>query len=373
MVSISVLETSGMGQNPSVGAASLYDVLADPKTSQQLIKSHGIPDRPLHILSVVAAMTTSPTQYLSALSLASSPSPSSHRAPPPPQSSSKPTPSYRSLSKSHRRLESTIAALQSQLSEEKRSAAWWKNRVCELDARCRSIDVDLARVTREKHALDWTVAKLQMRETLVPRMIEAATQTDEVEGGKTMAGGQEGESQKDLVIKTLIQMVWDKQGESVLLSTGAPAGCECDAARALRNLFPRQPSADLAAAGPYEGAPEEETEEEREGDDLLKRILRRRGKRPGRPRATGALERGDDGSVPLAETPPHPHPHPHPQASSEARREKKEALKMRVWEARERVDRLRKQNGVLEELIREGSEADSNRAADEYGNRFGYG
>ncbi|PWW72853.1 hypothetical protein C7212DRAFT_18778, partial [Tuber magnatum] len=124
-------------------------------------------------------MTTSPTQYLSALSLTSSPSTSSHQVPPPPQSSSKPMPSYRSLLKSHRRLESTIATLQSQLNEEKRSAAWWKNRVCELDARCRSIDIDLACVTREKHTLGRTVAMFQMRERLVPRMIEAATQTDE--------------------------------------------------------------------------------------------------------------------------------------------------------------------------------------------------
>ncbi|CAZ86597.1 unnamed protein product [Tuber melanosporum] len=259
-------------------------------------------------------MTTSPTQYLSALSLASSP----------PQSSGKPIPSYQSLLESHRHLESTIAALQSQLDEEKRSAAWWKSRVCELDARCRSIDVDLARVTKEKHALDRTVARFQMRERLVPRMIEAVTQTDEEEEGENA-----GESQKDLVINALIQMVWNNRAESMLLPTGAPAGCECDAAKALRNLFPKP---------------------------------------PGKARPMGSLEGRDSGRVALAETPPHPHP----EAASKPRQEKRAALKMQVWAARERVDRLRKENEVLEGLLRGGSEADSNRAAEKYGDGFGY-
>ncbi|KAG0639614.1 hypothetical protein HOY80DRAFT_921306 [Tuber brumale] len=259
-------------------------------------------------------MTTPPTQYLSALSLASSP----------PQSSGKQTPSYRSLLKSHRRLESTITALQSQLNEEKRSAAWWKNRVCELDARCRSIDVDLARVTKEKHALDRTVAMFQMRERLVPRMIEAETQTDEEGEGENA-----GESQKDLVIKALAQMVWNKQVESVLLPTGAPAGCECDAAKALRNLFPKPPS---------------------------------------KARDMGPLEGRESGRAPLAETPPHPHP----EAASKPRREKRAALKMRIWAERERVDRLQKENEVLEGLLRGGPEANSNRAAERYGDGFGY-
>ncbi|KAG0138763.1 hypothetical protein HOY82DRAFT_544784 [Tuber indicum] len=300
-------------------------------------------------------MTTSPTQYLSALSLASSP----------PQSSGKPTPSYRSLLKSHRRLESTIAALQSQLNEEKRSAAWWKRRVCELDERCRSIDVDLARVTKEKHALDLTVARFQMRERLVPRMIEAVTQTDEEEEGE---GENAGESQKDLVINALIQMVWNNRAESTLLPTGAPAGCECDAAKALRNLFSKPPGKGVVAAGPSAGAPDEETEEEGVEEDLLKRILRRRGKRLGRARPMGSLEGRDSGGVAFAET----QPHPHPEAASKPRQEKRAALKMQVWAARERVDRLRKENEVLEGLLRGGSEADGNRAAERHGDGFGY-
>ncbi|PUU76855.1 hypothetical protein B9Z19DRAFT_988953 [Tuber borchii] len=275
-------------------------------------------------------MATSPTQYISALSLASSPSPSSHRAPPQSQSSDKPTPSYRSLLKSHRRLESTIAGLQSQLNEEKRSAAWWKNRVCELDARCRSIDVDLARVTKEKHILDRAVAKFQMRERLVPRMIEAAAQTDEdEEGGGNATERREAESRKDLVIKALVQMVWNKRAESVPLSTSVPAGCECDAAEVLRNLFSEPPNAT---------------------------------------RTMGALDGRDNGRAPFVQSPPHPHP----EAASKARQEKREALKMRLWAARDKVDGLRKENGVLEELLQEGSEADRNPIAEGDGDEFGY-
>ncbi|RPB04928.1 hypothetical protein L873DRAFT_1798787 [Choiromyces venosus 120613-1] len=364
--------------NPGISVVSRSDVLADPntpnnKSSQQVTKSHTIPHRPtsLPASSLTTAMTTSPTptRYFSALSLASSPSPSSYRAPPPPQPSSKPTPSYKSLLKSHRRLESTIAALQSQLSEEKRSAAWWKNRVCELDSRCRSIDVDLARVTKEKHTLDRIVAKLQMRQRIVPRMIDAATQTDEEEDGNATEKN-EGEIQKDLVIKALIQMVWNKQAESALLSSGAPAGCECDAAKALRDLFPKPPSAGVATtAGSSARAPEGEAMDEgMEEDDPLKRILRRRGKRLSKARATGALEWRDNGRVPHVEAPPHPHP----EVFSKARRERKEALKMRLRAAREMVDGLQKENGVLEELLREGSEVGSNRAGEKYGDRFGY-
>jgi len=358
--------------NRSVSTASLDDVLADPthRTSQQTAGSHPIPHRPASppTSSVTTAMATSPTQYISALSLASSPSPSSHRAPPQSQSSDKPTPSYRSLLKSHRRLESTIAALQSQLNEEKRSAAWWKNRVCELDARCRSIDVDLARVTKEKHILDRAVAKFQMRERLVPRMIEAAAQTDEdEEGGENATERREGENRKDLVIKALVQMVWNKRAESMPLSTSVPAGCECDAAEVLRNLFSEPPNASVAAAGPSARALEEETEDEGAGDDPLKRMLRTRGGL-GKARTTGALDGRDSGRAPFVESPPHPHP----EAASKARQEKKEALKMRLWAARERVDGLRKENGVLEELLREGSEADRNPIAEGYGDEFGH-
>lgn len=358
--------------NRSVSAASLDDVLADPthRTSQQTAGSHPIPHRPTFppTSSATTAMATSPTQYISALSLASSPSPSSHRAPPQSQSPDKPTPSYRSLLKSHRRLESTIAALQSQLNEEKRSAAWWKDRVCELDARCRSIDVDLARVTKEKHILDRTVAKFQMRERLVPRMIEASAQTDEdEEGGGNATERREGESRKDLVIKALVQMVWNKRAESMPFSTCAPAGCECDAAEVLRNLFSEPPNSSVAAAGPSARALEDETEDEREEDDPLKRILRTRRKRPSKAQTIGALDRGDSGRVPFVESPPHPHP----EAASKARQEKKEALKMRLWAARERVDGLRKESGVLEELLREGSEADRNSIAEGYGDEFG--
>jgi len=205
-----------------------------------------------------------------------------------------------------------------------------------------------------------------MRERLVPRMIEAAAQTD--------GERQERESQKDLVIKALIEMAWDKRAESVPLSTSAPAGCECGAAKALRNLFSEAPSASVvaAAAGPSAEralAEETETEDEREGDDPLKRILRTRRKRLGKARTVGILEGRDSGRVPLVESPPHP---PHPEAASKARQEKKEALRIRLWAAREKVDGLRKENGALEELLREGSEADRNPAAERYGDEFGY-
>jgi len=194
-------------------------------------------------------------------------------------------------------------------------------------------------------------------------MIEAAAQTDEEEGG-----GQEGGSQKDLVIKALAQMVWNKRAESVPLSTSAPAGCECDAAKALRNLFSEPPSASVAAASPSAGALEEETEEEKEGDDPLKRILRTRTKRRDKARTAGVLEGKDSGRVPLVESPPLPHP----EAASNARQEKKEALKIQLWAARERVDRLRKENGALEELLREGSEAGRNPTTERYGDDFDY-
>lgn len=271
--------------------------------------------------------------------------------------------------KSHRRLESTIAALQSQLNEEKRSAAWWKNRVCELDARCRSIDVDLARVTKEKHILDRAVAKFQMRERLVPRMIEAAAQTDEdEEGGGNATERREGENRKDLVIKALVQMVWNKRAESAPFSTCAPAGCECDAAEVLRNLFSEPPNSSAAAASPSARAPEEETEDEREGDDPLKRILRTRRKRPGKARTIGAPDGGDSGRAPFVESPLHSHP----ETASKARQEKREALKMRLWAARDRVDGIWKEKRALEELLREGSEADTNPIAEGYGDEFGY-
>lgn len=193
-------------------------------------------------------------------------------------------------------------------------------------------------------------------------MIEAAAQTDEEEGG------QERESQKDLVIKALAQMVWNKRAESVPLSTGAPAGCECDAAKALRNLFLEPPSASVAAAGPPAGAPEEETEEEREGDDPLKGMLRTRTKRRDKARTVGVLEGNGSGRVPPVESPPHPHP----EAASKARQEKKEELRVRLWAARERVDALRKENGALEELLREGSEAGRNPTTERYGDEFDY-
>lgn len=214
------------------------------------------------------------------------------------------------------------AALEAQLAEEKRSSAWWKERVCVLDSRCRDIDLELAKALTEKRTLERTVTRLRNRRneelsTIIehPR-VESATQTNV-------------DDEKDLTIKSLIQALWNAQSESALISSAA-AGCNCAAGEFLRKSLPKPT-----------------TQASHQGDPLSTIINRRK--------TTGRLSRNSRAAmaesvavkVPVVEPPPHPHP----EVFSDARKERKIILKTKMKATKRMVESLRRENGILEGLF----------------------
>lgn len=194
--------------------------------------------------------------------------------------------------------------------------------------------------------------------------------------------GQRGE--KDLAIKVLIQKLWNAQSESAITSTEGTT-CECESAKALKALFPRGSGRERAIG--------EET------DPLGAMLVRRKTRRGSRSRS-GSLEEREStapinadhkslaSSIKTAsvtnDTAAHSRsasqasgalagmtlrvieapPHPHPEMFSKARKERKQALKMKLRATREMVDGLRKENGVLEGILGEGGGAEEVKKAE---------
>lgn len=175
--------------------------------------------------------------------------------------------------------------------------------------------------------------------------------------------------EKDLATKGLVQQT--PQTESAVVSAEGTM-CECESARALRSMFPR----DSVRGGVI-------AEKE---DPLGAMLCRRKERRESRSRS-GSLE--EQGSTPISAdqislastiktasntngkgTNPRVEsrasgtptgttlqiiepPHPHQEVFSKARKERKQALKMKVKATREMVNGLRRENGVLEGLLGE--------------------
>lgn len=306
---------------------------------------------------------------------------------------------YRGLLKSHKQLEARVR-------EGERAAQWWKDRTCTLDDRSRELAALLKAALDEKRALMEMVEILEREVSWLGGQVgvggeDASTNSDALLQLEERAMGfaEEGwalekrrgrekkkakekrnsrraegvgaltqtdvpdESEKALAIKELVQTL------QTAIAPAKDTTCECESAKALKTMF-----------SPDEGAIAEKE------DPLGAMLSRRKEKRESRSRSGSLEERGNTPTgvdqISLAST-ANPvsstngtnrdsrvesrasgtssgtalqvmiEAPPQPEVFSKARKERKQALKMKVKATREMVNGLRRENGVLEGLLGE--------------------
>ncbi|KAL0638649.1 hypothetical protein Q9L58_002376 [Maublancomyces gigas] len=257
---------------------------------------------------------------------------------------------YRGLLKSHKQLEARVR-------EGERAAQWWKDRTCTLDDRSRELAALLKAALDEKKALTEMVDILETEMEAMGAAEEGWAL--ERRRGREKKGKGKKDSRRAEGVGAVTQT--DAQDEKIVPVKGTMSECESVDALEVHGGVVAEKEDPLGAMlsrrkERQEGRSRSGSLGERGntpmGDDRISLALTT--KSAPNTNGTNTNSRGESrasgtstGTAFQIEAPPHP------EVFSKARKERKQALKMKVKATREMVNGLRRENGLLEGLLAE--------------------